>query len=58
MGTVSVDFEVNSKRRTVWSLSGDKGDAWQSGTIPVPPIEGGFKVQFCKLLLVSNYDLE
>ena len=44
IGTVSVDLEVNSIRATAWRLSGNQDSAWQYGTIPIPPIEGGFKV--------------
>lgn len=44
MGNISVALQSGSKGKTVWSLSGDQGDPWHPGMIPIPPSDGAFKV--------------
>ena len=56
MGTVSVDLVVNLIPKTAWSLSGNQDGAWQYGTIPIPPIEGGFQVLIRTFLYLFAYD--
>ena len=56
INTLNVYKDINGDETLLWQLTGDKGNNWNYGKVPVEENSGNLKVGHCQHLVITSYD--